>query len=139
MSEIDGLKEECADKDAEMRRMSAEHIAETARVRTEAQDEISKATAENDAKMTKTKRECDEQISRVSGELSSLQEKHTLACAELLAQRQMNGVKSEEDFTEGDRFLQLEKEYEALGKLLEGEWKKTKKKIRKRIIWNREE
>ena len=33
---------------------------------------------------------------------------------------------------------QLEKEYEALGKLLEGEWKKTKKKIRKRIIWNRD-
>ena len=139
MSEIDGLKEECADKDAEMRRMSAEHIAENAKVRMEAQDEISRATAENEAKMSKTKRECDEQVSVYSNELIELKQKHTLACAELIAQRKMNGSHfEEEDFTERDRFLQLEKEYEALGKLLEGEWKKTKKKIRKRVIWDRE-
>ena len=33
----------------------------------------------------------------------------------------------------------LEKEYEALGKLLEGEWKKTKRKIRKRVLWKKGE
>jgi len=119
--------------------------------RADAAGEISRATAENEAKMTETKRECEERISAVTsdcqervttaeGELSELREAHTIACAELLAQRQINGsavTEGGEDFTERDRFEELEREYEALGKLLESEWKKTKKKIRRRVLWKK--
>lgn len=136
ITEIDGLKEENAEKDAEMRRAAAEHESENARIRAEARGEISRAAAENETRLTEAKRECDREVAAVRDELSALKDEHTLTRAELLAQRQMNGVQSDEDFTERERFLQLEKEYEALGKLLEGEWKKTKKKIRKRILWS---
>ena len=148
LSEIDELKEESAEKDAKMRRMTLEHQEENARVRADAQSEISQAAAENQAKITEAQAECEsrvsavtaeceDKVSRAEGELSSLREKHEIACAELLAQRQMNGVRSDEDFTERDRFEQLEREYEALGRLLETEWKKTKKRIRRRVLWKK--
>jgi len=151
LNEIDGLKEENAEKDTKMHEMAVAHQAEYARVRADAAGEISRATAENEAKMTETKRECEERISAVTsdcqervttaeGELSELREAHTIACAELLAQRQINGsavTEGGEDFTERDRFEELEREYEALGKLLESEWKKTKKKIRRRVLWKK--
>ena len=34
-------------------------------------------------------------------------------------------------------FEELEKEYLALSKLIEEEWKKTKKRIRKRVLWKK--
>ena len=159
MSEIDGLKEECAEKDSEMRKMSEDHLSEiqkmtadhiseirkisdehqleNARIIQETQDEISKATSENETKISETIRECDEQINALSTDLSELREKHLITCAQLDAQRQINGVRSDEDYTERERFELLEKEYAALGDLLGEEWKKTKKRIRKRIIWKK--
>ena len=60
--------------------------------------------------------------------------------AELHAQKTLNGnIKNEEDFTSKERFEELEKEYAALGALLGGEWKKTKKRIRNRVLWNHDE
>lgn len=148
LGEIDDLKEVSAEKDAQMHRMTVEHQEENARVRTEAQSEIARASAENQAKLTEAQAECESRVSavtaeceervvRAEGELSQLREEHTLTCAELLAQKQLNGVQSDEDFTERERFEQLEREYEALGKLLEGEWKKTKRKIRRRVLWKK--
>ena len=148
LGEIDDLKEVSAEKDAQMHRMTVEHQEENARVRTEAQSEIARASAENQARLTEAQAECESRVSavtaeceervvRAEGELSQLREEHTLTCAELLAQKQLNGVQSDEDFTERERFEQLEREYEALGKLLEGEWKKTKRKIRRRVLWKK--
>ena len=67
-------------------------------------------------------------------------EEQTLLKARLHAYRQMDGSIGEEgDFTDRQRFEELEKEYEALGALLKGQWKKTKKKIRARVLWNKTE
>ncbi|MBQ8433091.1 MAG: DUF2357 domain-containing protein [Clostridia bacterium] len=73
-------------------------------------------------------------------ESERLREEQLLLRAQLHAQKQINGSIAEEgDFTDRQRFEELEREYEALGALLKGQWKKTKKKIRERILWNKTE
>ncbi|MBQ9115780.1 MAG: hypothetical protein IJY04_02030, partial [Clostridia bacterium] len=61
----------------------------------------------------------------------------TEAHAELMACKQMNGVRIEEDLTDEERFKELEREYEALGRLIKKTWPKAKKKIRKKILWKK--
>ena len=83
-------------------------------------------------------KECDERVTKAETEAAELREKYTVTHAKLLAQKKMNGtIASEGDFTEKDKFEELEKEYLALSKLIEEEWKKTKKRIRKRVLWKK--
>ena len=128
---IDALRDEKAriisDSESEKRDMTSRHATELSDVRRECGNKISELNAE-----------CEREVSRVTEELSALREEDELLRAELRAQKQINGsIVEEGDFTSRERFEELEKEYAALGKLLDKEWKKTKKKIRKRVLWNK--
>ena len=61
--------------------------------------------------------------------------------ARIFAQAQLHGLREqhglispEEDYTSKERFLELEKEYEAFQKFFEKQWGQTKKSIRKKIL-----
>ena len=78
------------------------------------------------------------EIDRVSEENTALEQEKMVLKAELRAQKQINGTAPEdEDFTTRDNFEELETEYRALKALRDSEWKKAKKGIRGRLIWDR--
>lgn len=119
------LREQQRNAEEESRRLVSEY-EETLRTRQEGYEE---RLAEQKAALEE--REAEE---------TRILEEQTLLKARLHAYRQMDGSIGEEgDFTDRQRFEELEKEYEALGALLKGQWKKTKKKIRARVLWNRTE
>ena len=78
------------------------------------------------------------EIDRVTEENTALAQEKMVLKAELRAQKQLNGTAPEdEDFTTRDNFEELETEYLALKALRDSEWKKAKKGIRGRLIWDR--
>lgn len=87
--------------------------------------------------------ECEElrkENERMLSEIASIKKKCELLSARLHAERVRNGSIAEEgEFSDKKRFEELEAEYFALRSLVEAEWKKAKKKIRKRILWKRPE
>ena len=66
-------------------------------------------------------------------------EKSRLYHARMLGMMEQFGVSAEEDFSNRDAFLELEKEREALERVYQRNWKKAKKKIRRRILWGKKE
>lgn len=72
--------------------------------------------------------------------LDTLREKHVLQSAELRALRHMRGTDTnEEDFTSEERFEELVEELAALDAFIGAHWKKAKKRIRHRYLWEEEE
>lgn len=154
--EIDALKRESAEKDDRMEEMTELHASELDDVRNQAQNAINEAEAENASRLREKDAECDERIvefsreadrrmdaiqaqaQNVRDEYSKLVEKNRIIHARLMAHKQMNGTISQEgDFVGEERFSELEREYNALGKLIKKEWKKNKKRIRGRVLWNK--
>ncbi len=71
---------------------------------------------------------------------NDLVEKNTFLSAELNAIRYRNGLlKPCEDYTSKERFEELEREFLAFNDFFKKQWQKTKRKIRKLILWNKEE
>ena len=98
---------------------------------------------ECDARIAQIMRECSEKIAaaeerteEVRRQYAELEERKTMISAELHGLRQKCGYTADaEDYTSKERLDELEKEYIAFIRFFNGEWKKTKKSIRKELLW----
>ena len=70
--------------------------------------------------------------------LAGLTEEKRLLSAQLKSELQQRGLTKDMDFTSKENFQELEKEYQAFTRFFQEQWKETKKKIRKDILWNSE-
>ena len=58
--------------------------------------------------------------------------------AQLHGLRQQHGlITDEDDYSSRERFVELEKEYASFQRFFAGQWKHTKKRIRKNILWSK--
>ena len=81
----------------------------------------------------------EENNNRFKGEIERLDKALVGAYAELDALRHETGATLSRDYTTKDGFIQLEKEFDYFNDFFKSEWKKTKKAIRKRLLWTKEE
>ncbi len=81
----------------------------------------------------------EENSSRFNEEVEKLNKALTGAYAELDALRHQTGATLSRDYTTKEGFIQLEKEFDYFNEFFKSEWKKTKKAIRKRLLWTKEE
>lgn len=124
-----------------------EHRAALEEHRRSAEEEKKAVCAEHAESMRLQKEEYESMLDEERKERASVEEEReqlrtegVRLSAELHAQKTINGsIVEEGDFTSKARFEELEKEYAALGNLLNREWKKTKKAIRKRVLWNKDD
>ena len=167
--EIDELHRQSDDKDREMQQLRDDcedekaRFAEECRVKCEEESERCRRVCEEEsercsARISEIENECTEKLLSFSTEMNEristaehneqiaatecrrLAEERTLLKAELHAQKQINGsIKNDGDFTDRERFAELEREYDAIRTLVEREWKKTKKRIRKRVLWKKQD
>lgn len=71
-------------------------------------------------------------------QLEAVQEQLTLTAAQLHGIRQQHGMMTDgDDFSTKEGFAQLEQEYAAFNRFYDVQWKKAKKGIRKRMLWNK--
>ena len=86
---------------------------------------------------SQVRQEADSKVADIQAENDRLTKDNTIVRAQLHGLRQQHGLMtSEDDFTSRERFEELEREYEAFLDLFEKQWKVTKKRIRKDILWN---
>ena len=77
-----------------------------------------------------------EEIEGLNQTIKDLIQDKELALAELMAIRvETNRISSDESFTDKERFDELEREFMAFSTFFKSEWDKTKKEIRKRVLW----
>ena len=70
--------------------------------------------------------------------MEELEEQMRFIQAQLHGLREKNGlITPEDDYSSKERFAELEQEYEAFRRFFDKQWKHTKKKIRKRSLWDR--
>jgi len=118
----------------EMARKDYAERLETAR--REMSDEKQAAFDEYRQKTLEAQAIADELVARYTEENERLTKDNTLVRAQLHGLRQQNGLSADEDdFTSKERFEELEREFEAFKARFDGEWKKTKKRIRKDMLW----
>ena len=71
-------------------------------------------------------------------QMDALEDQLTFVRAQLHGLRKKNGLIAEEDdYSSREMFAELEKEYAAFRRFFEGQWKQTKKNIRKNTIWKK--
>lgn len=82
------------------------------------------------------KEEIQEKMRLVEEEGVRIKKEDVLVRAQLHGLRQKHGlITDEDDFTSKERFLELEEELIAFQQLFDENWRKTKKRIRKDILW----
>ena len=78
------------------------------------------------------------EIERLKRELEAEKENSTLLEARIIGIYEQYGVKrSDDDMSEKEQFLRLEKEREAFDRYFERNWGVAKRKIRKKFLWRR--
>ena len=134
----------------ELERVNSEHSSELSRTRGEFTERLDKAVSDAQREMAelqrqyaddreRAQREFDGEISKYREESERLDKENTLVKAQLNGIRHEHGLMTDaDDFSSKERFEELEREFEAFYALFEKEWKKTKKKIRKDILWTLE-
>lgn len=128
-----------AEKDA----MISELEAQRSKYRAELEREGEEYRRECDERVSEIMRECAERISEAQAKVSEadhrceeLEARKTMISAELHGLRRKCGYKTDaEDYTSKERLDELEKEYIAFIRFFNGEWKKTKKSIRRELLW----
>lgn len=71
-------------------------------------------------------------------QMMQLEEEMSFVQAQLHGLRQKDGLMTaEDDYSSKERFAELEKEYAAFRRFFDDQWKQTKKKIRKKTLWNK--
>ena len=108
-------------------------------IRADAENKIS-ALDEKIKQKTKEHEDTVSEMRELDKKRCAAEEERRLLSARLHAEKTKNGSIAEEgEFTERDTFTELEAEYHALRDLVKSEWKKTKKKIRHKILWSKAE
>ena len=131
---LNAALEDCEARVAEINEKADERVAE---INARADEEIAKS--EEQAKQSEEKsKKANEEMNAAKKETEAIRQDMVLLSARLHAEKTKNGsISAEGDFTDKKKFSELEAEYFALRKLVEAEWKKTKKKIRRKILWNK--
>ena len=151
---VDILTEETAQAKNENTELRASFEAEKAGLVGELEVKKTAYLAELDEKNRDYRRECDERVAQirrdceqrisearaeteqVRRDYEALEERKRMISAELHGLRRKCGYKTDgEDYTSKERLDELEKEYIAFIRFFNGEWKKTKKSIRKELLW----
>ena len=127
-------------QDAEDRRINELHEQELEfnekeqNMKTAFETEITTLNAQHGEEMEKQKTESDLKISELESKFNELDKMKTALNAQIHA---LKGISIDEDFSSMDKFEELEKEFLAFYDLFMAQWKDTKKKIRKEILWNK--
>lgn len=105
-------------------------------------DERDKALIRCEEDIKNSQALCDDKIAKnnekTEYELNLMKEELTLANARVLAIEAKYKEKTiNDDFTSKEDFEALELQYQAFKKLFKAQWKKTKKRIRKELFWNK--
>lgn len=105
-------------------------------------DERDKALIKCEEDIKNSQALCDDKIAKnnekTEYELNLMKEELTLANARVLAIEAKYKEKTiNDDFTSKEDFEALELQYQAFKKLFKAQWKKTKKRIRKELFWNK--
>ena len=145
--ELDALCKEHAET---LERVNTEHADELLRVRSELAEKLDRAISDARLEKAELQRQYSESTAAAEKEFNGeifkyREETERLSKENTLVKAQLNGIRHEhglmtdsEDFSSKERFEELEREFEAFYSLFESEWKKTKKKIRKDILWTLE-
>ena len=134
-----------AEKDDELRGWEQKLAEEKYKLEKECNEykrETDKKCAEELLKVEEKLRDGEAELAQKAQELEI--EKAKNEEARIFAQAQLHGLREqyglttdEEDYTNKERFLELEQEYAAFKKFFEKEWGQTKKSIRKKILWQK--
>jgi chromosome segregation ATPase len=128
------LNEELMEKGEQIRAKEREFAAKTKELQ-----------AENDSKLKENEATCKARIEEAKkaattalAEREKIDEERRLIQAQLHGLRQMYNLNpANEDYTSKEHFLELEKEFNAFEDFLKMQWKYTKKRIRKDILWTK--
>ena len=98
--------------------------------------ECDERVAEAERRCAQRIAEAEEKVVEAHRQYAELEERKRMISAELHGLRQKCGYKTDaEDYTSKERLDELEKEYIAFIRFFNGEWKKTKKSIRRELLW----
>ncbi len=129
-------------------RLNEELLEKAEQIRAKEREFAGKAKelqAENAAKIKENEAACQERIQESKKEVDAaraerdkIDEERCLIQAQLHGLRQMYNLHpANEDYTSKEQFLELEKEFNAFEEFLKTQWKYTKKRIRKDILWTK--
>ncbi|MBQ2716973.1 MAG: DUF2357 domain-containing protein [Clostridia bacterium] len=101
------------------------------------------ADSENRIKQEKSKHDLEilelkNQLENANKTISKLSEEKSWAMAQLNGLRAQNNLIGDtEDYTSMERFIELEQQFDAFSKFFKSQWSKTKKRIRREILWKK--
>lgn len=134
--EKESLKEELSNKEAE-KENALKEMEEELNQAIEAKDT---QIEEYEAKLKEMEESYLSLDKEKSEEINSLRREKQLAIAEYNAIRVQTGkLEVSDDYTTKERFDELEREFEAFNQFFKAEWKRTKRAIRKKLLWTKEE
>ncbi len=125
--ETAALKEE---QEKELERAERKHREEIARVRAEGEKKL-KEERERTAERMRETEEARRETDAVQKVLESAEEECAMLRARYTALRSEHGLRGDADFTTEEGFNELEREFEALGRLVRREWTDVKRMLRK--------
>ena len=89
--------------------------------------------------MALCKTQCEQEVNQAKVQLELEQQEKLLLRAQLDGLRNQYGlISSAEDFSSKEKFVELDQELIALDKLLKNNWPEAKRKIRNRILKNKD-
>ncbi len=120
---------------AEEAALHAEALVQAER---EKREKIARVKAEADNLVRESEARCDEkqhEVDLLAAGMASLKKEDILLRARLTALRKEHGLLTDmDDYTSEEAFTELEKEFEALGELVRGEWKEAKQLLRRDFL-----
>ena len=137
-----------AEHQAAVNELKAQQAAELAEMRASCEAKVKETLESTRAEIASTRSECQrrtEEITRTATEnvKKYSDETERVTKANILLRGQLNGLRhkyglltSDDDFSTKERMEELETEFQAFYELFEDEWRKTRRKIRKDILWS---
>ena len=141
---VNALNEEHSTQMRTIRETCEKTVADARR---EAEEKVRATMDATRAEIKSVRDECERKTGEVQTNAAAEVEKYAketerVTKANHLMRGQLNGLRHKyglipenEDFSSKERFKELEEEFAAFYELFEGEWKKTRKRIRKDILW----
>lgn len=136
-----------AEHEATVNALNEEHSTQMRTIRENCEKTVADVRREAEESVRAARDECARKTGEVQTNAAAEVEKYAketerVTKANHLMRGQLNGLRHKyglipenEDFSSKERFKELEEEFAAFYELFEGEWKKTRKRIRKDILW----
>jgi hypothetical protein len=137
------LNEDLLEKGEQMRAQERAFAEKTKEIEGAAAEKIKAQEAACQVRIQEMDAEClsaKKAMDDAKAECKKIEESYHLTQAQLHGLRQQyNLIPDSEEYTSKEQFLQLEKEFAAFEKFLKKQWKPTKKRIRKDILWTKKD